>query len=304
MKVRVSDKNHILDRWILARLSELVQKTTDDLDHYRITEAGRAIADFITDLSTWYVRRSRERMKTGDGVAVLRDVLDVLARLLAPFTPFLAESLWRELGHATSVHLEEWPSPLSISPLHGRGEKEKKVSPPSKRGEVEGGLLADMDLVRRIASLAHENRAKAKIPIRQPLALLTVLCADKLADECVEILKEEDNVRKVLFGPGKGPLSVTHDTTLTPELRREGLLREIVRAVNDLRKQAKLTVADRIVLCYDTDDPATRDVFMSEADKLAAAVRADRIECGRVSMDAQSDLDFNNAKLWIGIKSL
>src|SRR3989344_3635496 len=148
---------NVLDQWIIARLNELVKLTTDSLDNYKLLEPTRAIKDFIGDLSTWYLRRSRERIKEGDGdaKATLYFILKTLAKIMAPFTPFAAEDIWRRLKTdkvVGIVHLAEWPL----------------VSARALRPKV----LENMAEVRKIVSLGLEARQKAKIQVRQPLAKL------------------------------------------------------------------------------------------------------------------------------------
>src|SRR3989344_2848967 len=153
---------NVLDQWILARLDELINLTTENLDNYKLLEPVRAMRDFIGDLSTWYLRRSRERIKEGDKEAkqTLYFVLKTLAKLLAPFAPFAAEDLWLRLRNerdAGSVHLEAWPK-LSFK-LFSSGKSK---------------IIEEMEITRKIVSLGLEARQVAKIQVRQPLAKLEV----------------------------------------------------------------------------------------------------------------------------------
>jgi len=225
---------HVLDRWILARLHKLVAQTTDRLEKYVITETVRDLGAFIDDLSTWYVRRSRDRMKSTDeevrraAVATLRESLCTLAKLMAPFAPFLAETLYTQAGgKLESVHLEDWP--VADASL------------------IDEKVLEEMGRARSIVSRALERRSEAGINVRQALGGMTVVLPNgDLASEYQELIKDEVNIKTIDVQTGE--YAVELDLTLTPALVREGIVREIVRRVNDLRKQSGLTIQDRIEL--------------------------------------------------------
>lgn len=249
---------HVLDRWILARTHQLVADCTAWLDAYKVTEPTRAIAEFITDLSTWYVRRSRERMKTGEGVATLREVLLTLAKLMAPFTPFFAEALYQDVqGSTESVHLADWPV------------VDKTL--------IDGELLKSMAEVRQIVTGALEQRATHKLNIRQALAGMVVKGSTVLADDLAEILKDEVNVKTVAFEKAEA-LAVELDTHLTPELLREGLSREMIREANAARKNAGLTIEDRITLTVVTNDAEATKAVEEHRQALLDGTRADEVK--------------------------
>ncbi len=164
-----------LDRWLLSELNALIERVTAGLDDYDPTVAARAIEVFVDDLSNWYVRRSRRRFWRGVSGAdadkrsayfTLHTALTTLARLLAPFTPFLAEELWGNLTRALdgdapeSVHLADWPEPVALEP--------------GGSVFVDESLNAETQLVKRIASMGRAARAKASLKVRQPLAEVLV----------------------------------------------------------------------------------------------------------------------------------
>ncbi len=220
---------HPLDQWIMARLAELGNEVTSNLEKYEIDKATRPFIDFIDDLSTWYIRRSRDRFK-GDGssdvIATTKFVLLEFVRLIAPFTPFLAEDVHQQLGGSLeSVHLEDWPESAKADPE----------------------ILASMHEVRRIASLGLEARMKAKINVRQPLAVLKIKSKVVLTDDLIAILKDEINVKEILSDSSIAE-EVWIDTVITPELKEEGTIREIIRSIQELRKEARLTVQDKVTL--------------------------------------------------------
>jgi isoleucyl-tRNA synthetase len=306
-----------LDRWVLSRLSATVAEVTERLDAFDATTAGRAIADFVDDLSNWYVRRSRRRFWEGDSeaFAVLEQALVTVAQLLAPFTPFVADEIYDNLdGTLASVHLTDWPEP----------------------GERDVALEEDMAVAREAVRLGLSARSAAKLKLRQPLHEAVVVAAGRereAIERLADVVRDELNVKELRFveaadelgsyelkpnyrtlGPRFGkwmpqvaaavaalvpehvaaalragrPVGIAidgHDHQLGPddvqlvmrplegyqleregshavalelalddELRREGLAREVVHAVQNARKAAGLAVEDRIRLVLAGDD--------------------------------------------------
>lgn len=213
-----------IDRWITARTNETVELVTGHMDAYRPYEATRALAALLEDLSQWYVRRIRDRARDGDAAALstLRRTLSICVRMLAPFSPFIAEDIYQSLRDGTdpqSVHLADWP----------------------QAGEIDGTLIADMAQVRELASQALMLRQKANMPVRQPLASVTV--TQELPAELLQILAEEVNVKSVLTGD-----TISIDTELTPELVAEGDERAFQRAVAEARKKEDLSPKDVVTV--------------------------------------------------------
>ncbi|MBI3572941.1 MAG: class I tRNA ligase family protein, partial [Candidatus Kerfeldbacteria bacterium] len=233
-------QNHVLDRWMKALLNELIADVTRKLEAYDITGAGRALEAFITDVSTWYVRRSRERFKHPqealEAAAMLQHVLQTLSRLTAPLAPFLAEDLYHQAGGTlASVHLESWPE----APVPDRT------------------VLEEMAAARRIVEQGHALRAKQGLKVRQPLGQAVI--AGAYAKDIVDIVKDELNVKEIVVKNtlanlpseymlmAESPL-IALDTTITDELREEGMVRDFIREVNALRKTAGLRPSDEIIL--------------------------------------------------------
>lgn len=226
---------HVLDRWILLRLDELVRMVTKEFEAYRLDNATRPLTDFIDDLSTWYLRRSRERFKE-DGerrkaaLATLRYVLVDLAKVTAPSMPFFAEHLFqavREGEDEESVHLASWPEPRATANFLQKMFRGKDTT------------LDDMASARAIVSKALEARAIAKVKVRQPLAMLTIPLSIRLSPEYLDTIAEEVNVKEIVFGD-----AIELDTNITPQLRDEGVVRDTIRLVQDARKDAKLHHSD------------------------------------------------------------
>jgi isoleucyl-tRNA synthetase len=228
----VPQTNNVMDLWILDRLNELVKDVTDNMDNYKLLEPVRDIKEFISDLSTWYLQLSRDRFRDGDKGAkqTLYFVLKTLAKLLAPVAPFFGEDLYLKLrlgNDAESVHLEDWPNTVESD--------KSKVESRSK----------EMQLTREVVSLALEGRQTDGVKVRQPLANLFVDKKYFVGEEFTQLIRERLNVKNVEFNKEQG---IYFDLTITQELKEEGVVREIIRAVQDMRKQKGLTPSDPIVL--------------------------------------------------------
>lgn len=237
---------HVLDRWILARLGELVRASTEGYESYRLDAAVRPFALFIDDLSAWYVRRSRDRFRAGGddtqaAVATLRHVLRTLSLVMAPAMPFFAEHLFREVredGDAESVHLSTWPEARQKS-----ASLFDSIFAPFLR-ESDEQILSRMARVRELVSQALDAREKAGIKVRQPLSALRVPKASYRALRAgyMRIIAEEVNVKKIEC---TDEAAVCLDTELTDELREEGIVRDTMRLVQEARKAARLRPGEK-----------------------------------------------------------
>ncbi|MEK7586053.1 MAG: class I tRNA ligase family protein [Patescibacteria group bacterium] len=246
--------DNILDQWIIARLNKLVLDMTNSMDNYKLLEPVRGIREFVDELSTWYVRRSRERIKDGDVDVkqTLYFVLKTFSKILAPFAPFAAEDIWQKLKNtsdAESVHLAEWP----------------------EGGKVNEDLISEMQIVRHVVTLGLEARQKANIKVRQPLSELKVK-SYQLKDEYIEIIKDELNIKAVVYDDSiENPVEL--DSHITLDLKKEGQYRELVRAIQDMRKKEGLNPNDVIVLTIATNTEGQEIVnkWKSELMKIAGA---------------------------------
>jgi isoleucyl-tRNA synthetase len=235
---KCEQSQNVLDEWIISRLHQTIKEVTTHMESYDMALASRPLEVFIEDLSTWYLRRSRDRIKDGDECAksTMYFVLKNLVKIMAPFTPFIAEDVWQRLktsNDAESVHLASWPGVVELS-----FADEVKV-------------IDSMKIARDIVTLGLEARQKAGIKVRQPLSNLMVT-GEKLLPEYIEILKDELNVKNIEFKKGEVQ-AVELDTTITPELKKEGDYRELLRAVQDLRKETGLNPSDVVVLFIHTN---------------------------------------------------
>ena len=232
--------SHILDRWINARSAELERAVRDGFDAYEIDRAIKPIALFIDDLSTWYLRRSRERIKEGGQDAVhagetLRSTLKHLALMSAPAMPFIAEEIYqvvRAPKDPESVHLALWPN----------------------GGTVDTEVLTKMAETRDVVSRALELRAQKNIKVRQPLASLTT--TQPFTEEYAALIRDEVNVKELKQGS-----ELSLDTILTDELIKEGQIREVIRALQDARKEAGCDPKAQVVATIRTADASLRTLI-------------------------------------------
>ena len=264
------DLTNPLDIWIVSRLHQLITEVERGLNNYNLQDATKPILPFLDDASNWYVRRSRRRFwkseddgDKNDAYRTLHYVLVRLSYMLAPFTPFLAEELYHNLtGDNESIHLKDW----------------------LPAGEIDNSMLRDMNALRTAVNDGLSKRASEGIKVRQPLAsvkLINTISQDtpaEVAQFLIDIAKDELNVKSVEIVTDSesesAQPSVVYDLTITPELKREGLMREIVRHVQSARKQAGLQIDDRIVLSISSDDSEISQAVDAFADVIKAETLA------------------------------
>lgn len=284
---------NILDRWMEVRTAELVEKVTEYISAYDTVRATRTIQEYIDDLSTWYLRRSRKRKDAGFPVAFYKSLLSV-SKVIAPFMPFLAEEIYKELkpyGRGTevaeSVHLAEWPA------AHAPFSAKEKTA-----------LIDGMAEVRRLASIGLAKRAEAGVKVRQPLAKLTIKTEKiKLSEELRGILADEVNVKEVVIDAAIAG-EVALDVAITPALREEGVLREVARMVQGLRQEAGLLPTDTIVLLLDLPEEAKNIILKNEA-ALRSEVGAKLVEYGRSEkFTAEAAAKFEGQDAWVALRKV
>ena len=260
---------NILDRWILSKTHTLIREVTKNMDAYDTVRAGRPIRAFIDELSTWYLRRSRERFKSDDGEdrlyarETLRQVLHLLSRVIAPFMPFMAEMMYRHtvragtLPEVRSVHLDVWPE--ANEPL------------------IDAPLESSMSDARSVVEMIHALRSEAGIKVRQPLS--EAVCSHNLSEDFLALIADEVNVKTVRVVSDCAPANgwiVKEDgqgrvmlcTILTDELRAEGMVREMIRAINAFRKEKSLTVNDHVALILWANDEDMNSLIRTHEEQL------------------------------------
>jgi isoleucyl-tRNA synthetase len=293
---------HVLDRWIFSKLESLAKTMTENMDSYDLANALRPLRPFVDDFSTWWLRRSRERMKQVDdpddaldALRTLREVLLVLSRLMAPFAPFFAERLYQDLeGDKMSVHLDRWPK--------------------FDERTIDERLENDMAWVRDVVTAGLEARVQTKLPVRQALASLSIKIKapaelNRLSSkmDLLSLIRDELNVEQVLLNQAD-PAQIEDwvialDTVLTPELMKKGFYREMVRNIMQLRKQSGLTPSDRINLAIGTDDAEISQWVGEMEVDLAKEIKAEGIGLDKAAPDMKTEvMRWNGREIQIWLK--
>ena len=254
IRINPNAPNNILDKWILAKTENLKNNITKAYDNYDLVKATRPIGEFINELSTWYIRRSRDRFKSENqeekikALETLKYILLELSKVIAPVIPFTADYFYKELkGAQESVHLEEWSE--------------------IKKEFIDQKVLDYMEITRKVVELGLAKRAEAGIKVRQPLQQLTIN-NQQLEDEYLELIKDEVNIKEVVCEEGSGDISVDLDLEISEELKQEGLLRELVRTINGMRKKAGLTIGDKIEIKYNSENQDIKNIFNKFSEEL------------------------------------
>jgi len=243
----ITSKN-LLDKWIISKLNKLIQETAKTLDKYDITSAARNIENFvINDLSLWYIRRSRKRFQKPETIQELKEasqtlgfVLSSLTKLTAPFIPFLSDIIYQKLqcSKPKTVHLCDFP----------KCDKKK----------IDESLEEKMKTIREITSLALNKRSIAGIKVRQPLQKLEIKNTNLKAKEkeLLDLIKDEVNIKEIVIIQNKKSeninkqISIKLDTKITPELKEQGIIREIIREIQNMRKRAGYKPEHKILIRY------------------------------------------------------
>jgi isoleucyl-tRNA synthetase len=296
-QLTASGMEHVLDKWILSKLSHLHAEVSKNLDVYNTAKAGREIVSFINDLSTWYVRRSRERIKQGgedakNALAVLGFVLAETAKILAPFMPFLADFIFKDVTGKESVHLENW----------------------SVMEPVDENILVHMQTVRELVETGLAMRKEQELKVRQPLLEVEYFLKGEknvLPEELEKVLAEELNVKKASgrsdFVPKSGWImrdspvfKFALNVEITPELKQEGLAREIERQAQDLRKKSGLKVGELVDMYYNTQSEDLENALLKHFDRKKTFVSQIQKSL-EVEVDFETQNEIEGKALWLGM---
>jgi len=300
-KIKSQKTKNILDKWVISRLNEVIWETIKKLDKYDVTGAARVIENFvINDLSLWYIRRSRKRFKEAAGTLSL--VLLTLSKLTAPFIPFLSEEIYKKIKNLktelpqeakvkkrmkfsspfkiqNSVHLEDWP------------KADKKL--------INKKLNKEMEKTREVVTLALAERAKAGIKVRQPLLKLEI--PKKINKELLDLIKEEVNVKQIIFGK-----TLKLDTMITPELKEEGMIREVIRNIQEMRKKAALKPRDKILVRYSAAENLNK-ILTKNKNFILREAKVKNLILGQKTkevFDAEKEIVLEGQNLWLAIKKI
>ncbi len=243
--------SNVLDMWMIARINQLVAESTQGYERYLLDDATSGIGYIIDDISVWYTRRSRDRLKGVEGeeeqqmaYETLSYTLLTLAKVMAPVMPFIAERIYKQLdGVQESVHLDAWP----------------------EGGEVDEVLVKEMKEVREAVSLGLMKRTETKINVKQPLSSVTFKKA--INQKYVSLIMDELNVKEVIINESQIE-EVSLDTTLTEALKQEGDMRKLIRAVQDMRKEKGLQPSEEIVLLVSSKELIVDDVQLRVSCKI------------------------------------
>lgn len=239
---------HPLDQWIVSRMHQLTAEIDENMQNYDIPNALKGVIPFIDDASNWYIRRSRKRFWKSDNdqdkdtaYRTLHYVLVRLSQVMAPFTPFLSEELYRNLTGGESVHLTNWPS----------------------SGHIDELLIEEMSELRKLITMGLEVRAREGIKVRQPLERATLQWSREIRPELLSIAQDELNVKNIQYEklPTQGSGGIVLDIRITADLKQEGIARELTRSIQNLRKKAGFNVDDRIRIAVKTLDGEIRTAY-------------------------------------------
>lgn len=285
-----------LDKWIISKLVKLQHQVAGEMENYNLVKATRPIFDFVDDLSTWYVRRSRDRFKDGDiqAVETLAFVLKELSKIIAPFAPMTAEAIYMEFENSQeSVHLEEWK------------ELEK--------GFIYVDVLEKMELVKQIAETFHSIRAQEGLKVRQPLKELQIKTSLELGDNYLTLLEDELNIERVflvdVLTQGEyrrlaelTGVSLSGDIELTQDLKDKGVVRELIRFINAMRKEAGLKPSDSPVETYNTKSDYLKSVIVKYKAELMTGTSAGDLLEVEENPKINNTVKVNEVEVTLGLK--
>lgn len=284
----VPDVSNLLDKWIIELTNKVTQEVNDYLDAYNVQKATEKLWDLTNKTSKWYIRNSRDRFVSGDPAALktLYFILHNLVRLYAPFVPFITEQMYQNFvtklddKAPESVHLTSYPT---------------------YSGEINLSLLKQMEVVQEISTIGQNLRIEKGIKLRQPLAKVIVTTPNKLETDLTEIIKNELNVKEVMGKKGT-EVHVELDTELTPELKEEGLLTELKRQIQNMRKNAHLKIGEVISeIIISTNSKEIETAISKHQADIAKAVSAEKVTITKVALANSKEVQIDTEKVNVGL---
>jgi isoleucyl-tRNA synthetase len=287
-----SAKENVLDVWIKARFKQAASEITRNMENYELTQATRPIADLLDDLSNWYIRRSRTRLQRPESEddfyaasKTLYDCLITVSKLMAPFTPFIAEAVYKSLTNKKeSVHLEEWPEL-------------------GKMTKDEESLIETMVYARIVASQALAKRSEAGVKVKQPLSSYKTSVKELSGrKEILTLIADEANVKEVIYDASADNSGVL-DTEITNELREEGILRELSRIIQDMRQKAEFKPKEKAVFHIQSDSGEIDKIVLANAEKLKEIFSLSDIVIKKDDdMRVVNETKVSDSQIWVGIR--
>ncbi|XLQ20012.1 MAG: isoleucine--tRNA ligase [Candidatus Moraniibacteriota bacterium] len=290
--------NNLLDKWLISKLHQLIKDVDSEMESYHLMQATRKFAPFVDDLSNWYIRRSRKRFwkseddgDKNEAYATLHYVLVELSKTIAPFAPFLADEIYKNLSDKESVHLANFPVSDEMC--------------------IDTELNEQMQFVRDIISEGLKLRARTQMKVRQPLSELKIKKEElQITEEFLDIVKEELNVKSIIFDDFEfdenaknmgdiNDVKIELNIKLTDELRKEGQAREIIRHIQQMRKKADYELDDRISVGFS----GFNDVFADYKGVIAHEVLANNLQNEILNdSDLEDEFKVDGEKVVIAIK--
>lgn len=281
---------NVLDKWILSELNTLTKNVNSGMEKYDLAKTARLFPKFIDNLSNWYIRRSRKRFWKSESdidkncaYETLYFVLVELSKLMAPFTPFISEEIYKNLTGEESVHLADFPQ-------HKKDNIDEKLN----------NLMAQ---AREIVELGLAERSKLGIKVRQPLQSITYH-GSELSSDLTQIIIDEVNVKEAIFSEGDEN-AIELDSVITPKLQAEGYARELIRNIQALRKSAGFEVENRVRLNYYSDSDNINKMLDENIELIAHEVLAEEVNREKnEKVESFAEYTIGDGKVWIGLSRI
>jgi len=285
--------NNVLDKWIVSELHLLIREVDASMKEYNLLKATRPLIEFIDILSTWYIRRSRDRFKGSslEAQQTLAYTLKKLSKLMAPFAPMTADIIYKSFqSKEESVHLDSWL------------EYNEEL--------IDNSIKEEMKTIRNIVEIIHSVRSQEGLKVRQPLASLEIEEKIKLSEEYKEILAAELNIQEIKFVKELSAhkiievnnFKVSLDINLTAELREKGIIRELIRSINSLRKEAGLTAKDNPLETYNTSSEYLKNIIINNKEELIKNTSAQDIVEYKNKLKFSKAIKINKEEIILGLK--